>query len=150
MIYPSGRNAHLNLNAISWPFELDLIWIVNRVRQCIFNFNGCGVLVGAKFAECGVSANNHCHQLGLHHYFGNCFRSALQLGLLCSVEWVQRGERKVPIVLCLYPAFELKWLILSPQFHIMTRRGRACLWQLLTTMKLFAISLPCKPGYLII
>lgn len=87
MIYPSGRNAHLNLNAISWPLELDLIRVVNHVRQCIFNFNGRGFLVSAEFAECGVPANSHCHQLRLYHYLGNVFQvsSSAGVAVLCGV-----------------------------------------------------------------
>lgn len=87
MIYPSDGNAHLNLNAISRLLDLDLIRVVNHVRRCRFNFNGCEVLVSAAFAECGVSANNHCHQLRLHHYLGNVFQVSSSAGaaVVCGV-----------------------------------------------------------------
>lgn len=87
MTYPSGGNAHLNLSAVSRPLELDLTRVVNHVRWCIFNFNGCEVLVSAAFAECGVSANNHRHQLRLHHYLGNVFQvsSSAGVAVVCGV-----------------------------------------------------------------
>lgn len=95
MIYLPGTNAHLNLNTVSCLLELDLIRAVNHVRQCIFNFNGCGVLVSAEFAECGVPANNHCHQLRLNHYLGNVFQVSSSAGgaALCEV----RSERKCDV-----------------------------------------------------
>lgn len=74
VIYPPGSNAHLNLNAISWPLELHLIRVVNHGRQCTFDFNGRRVLAGADFAECGVAANYHHHQLRPCHYLGNVFK----------------------------------------------------------------------------
>ena len=65
---------------------------MNTVRQCIFDFNGCSFLESAEFAECGVPANHHCHQLQLYYYFGNVFQVSSSAEVAVLWEWVQRGD----------------------------------------------------------